>query len=78
MYLSVYTSVLQAKLLNVAKPFVGSGIVFGYAFVQTEISEKASLTPTLPLPLYARSYGETRGAEGSYYYVDSIYIYARC
>eukprot|EP00656_Telonema_subtile_P057249 TRINITY_DN9379_c0_g1_i3.p1 TRINITY_DN9379_c0_g1~~TRINITY_DN9379_c0_g1_i3.p1 ORF type:complete len:461 (+),score=117.82 TRINITY_DN9379_c0_g1_i3:115-1497(+) len=30
----------KEKLLNVAKPFVGSGIVFGYAFVSTEITRK--------------------------------------
>ena len=34
---------VQAKLLNVAKPFVGSGIVFGYAFVQTEVSVKVGV-----------------------------------
>jgi len=45
----------KAKLLNVAKPFVGSGIVFGYAFVQTEVSVKVrnfvgvSSTPCLVL-----------------------------
>eukprot|EP00658_Telonema_sp_P-2_P028711 TRINITY_DN21953_c0_g1_i5.p1 TRINITY_DN21953_c0_g1~~TRINITY_DN21953_c0_g1_i5.p1 ORF type:complete len:540 (-),score=129.57 TRINITY_DN21953_c0_g1_i5:341-1960(-) len=30
----------KEKLLNVAKPFVGSGIVFGYGFVETAVTHK--------------------------------------